>query len=422
MKQAVVFHLPSSNWAVIDEYLSRSGQHALVTAEDALRAPEIARHAGRSAALAAILPPKDLQSVDEYVRSVLDRSPFLFVGKEWEALCAKHGLPADALRQSMRQDLAEEWGAGALLVESLERALQQYAIRAVVLNEEYSAEARTLALWAGQRKIPVLHLYQGLALDGHYAGSGDLLADSITAAGPRAAETFQDMGLPAGRVIQTGNPAWMKFSELSAMKEDCRAGLARLIGWGSGPLVVFGTSEGPVKPATSDPEILSQAARAFFRCAREAARTHPGSIWAVLLRPSDPPFLERELTAWAAEEGLPAGRIHFFRNDSELFLAAAEAVVSVDSGLAVEALLAGTQAINVLTDSGWRAGPAFAADTGVIEVAPEGLYGEVMKALERRPPDPRRLEAARSAYHPRQNGDPVKNVVDWISGMLSPDP
>jgi hypothetical protein len=91
-------------------------------------------------------------------------------------------------------------------------------------------------------------------------------------------------------------------------------------------------------------------------------------------------------------------------------------VVSVDSSLSVEALLSGTCAINVLTDSGWRNGPSFAADTGVIEVIAEEIAGPVLNALERRPMDARGLAAAKAAYHPAP-ADPIKNVVDWILAL-----
>ncbi len=417
MRSAVVFDLAPSNWGVIDAYLVRSGQHALVTREEASQAPEITRHAGRSAALSSLLPPKERGAAENHIRSVLDRSPFLFVGKDWEALCAKHGVSPDTMRQAMRQDLAEEWNAEAMLVEALECALSQYSIRAVVLNDEYSAQAKAIALWAAQRRIPILHLYQGLAFDGHYLASESLLADAIAVSGPRAVETLQDMGLPAGRLLQTGNPAWSKYAELAAMKNECRTGLAKLIGWGPGPLLVFATSAAPIRPASSDPEMLSHAARAFFRCARETAGSHPAAIWAVLLQASDPDALEKALATWAQQDGLPAGRIRFFRNDSELFLAAAELVISIDSSLAVEAILAGTPAVNVLTDWGWRTGPAFAAGTGVIEASPEGIRDHVLKALERRAADPGGLEVAKAIYHPAQAGDPIKNVVDWITGL-----
>ncbi|MEO7423948.1 MAG: hypothetical protein ABI036_02110, partial [Fibrobacteria bacterium] len=389
------------------------------TQEEMRNVPEIAKHAGRTATLASLLPEKEGVNLSEYVREVLERSPFLFAGKDWDALCSKHGLSPDLMRQAMRQDLARDWGLEALLVETLERALETYSLRAVIVDEEHSPQAGALGAWARQRQIPVLHIHQGLGLAGNDPANQTMLSDVIAVAGPRDIEAWQDAGLAAGRMIQTGNPAWVKYTELAAMKADCRAGLARLIGWGSGPLIVFGTGYAPIQSPSTDPEVLAAAARAFFRCARESGKVHPASIWAVLLQAEDPEGLETALKAWAAEEGVPSGRLHFFRNDAELFLAAAELVVSVDSTLIVQALLAGTPALNVLTDSGWRVGPAFAADTGVQEVAPEDMREHVLKALERPAMDARALESARNAYQPA-NGDPIKNVVDWIASMLAP--
>jgi hypothetical protein len=420
VKQAVVFHLEAPNWNVIEAFLMRTGQHALITRQDALQAPEAALDPGRCSYLGAFLPEKDRSLLEDAIRRVLDRSPFLFVGKEWDALCAKHGLPADRMREAMRLDLGPEWQAEALLVESLERAAATHAIRAVVVNEEYSAESVALGSWARQRSIPVLHLHSGLASDGDYFRAADLQADAIAIAGPRDAEALQDMGLPESRLLRSGNPGWIRFSELASKKAECRNGLAELIGWGNGPLLVFGTGAAPLHAVGSDAAAFELAARAFFRCAKSLSKQHPAANWAVLLRETDPEGLEDVLKAWAASEGAPAARIHCFRNNPELFLAAAEAVVSVDAALSVEALLAGTRAINVLTDSGWRMGPAFAAESGVLEVDPEGLPEAVSGCLDARGADPRAMAAAMSVYHPAQSGDPVKNVVDWLSACLAP--
>lgn len=417
--QAAVFHLPPSCWNVLDAYLD-SGHHALSVGDEAPAAPEISRHGGRCRALSSLIPEAEMHAVEESWRPVLQRSPYLFTGKEWDALCARHGMSPDVMRQAMRQDLAEDFAAAARLVERLERAAQTFSIPAVVVPEEWSAESRTLGDWARQRGIPVLHLYDGLAMDGDYPDAAGLRADAVTSAGPRHAESLEDSGLPAGRILQAGNPGWTKYSELAGMKEVCRRGLAKLFGWGEGPLFVFGTGSAPIASAAAEAEVLEPCAKAFFACAREIGAAKPSSLWTVLLRKSDPPGLEKILSDWASAEGVPKGRIRFFRNDPELFIASAVAVVSIDSSLTAEALLAGTPAINLLTDSGWRTGPAFAADTGVREVPPEELRAELLRAMAMPAADPGAQEAARSVFHPAALGDPVRNVVQWIASQAAP--
>ncbi len=420
IKQTVLFNLNRANWGLVEAYLRHSGQHALVPRGDLLEAPEFAPFAGRLAALGAPISTSDAQAAEETINAAQGRIPFLFVGKDWEALCAKYGMDSETMRQAMRQDLSSEWEESVRTVEALDRAMEANSIRALVLNDENAAASKAMALWARHRQIPVLHIYDGMALDGQYAGIEDLQADAFVVYGPRSGESFQDMGMTPERLVNTGNPAWVKFSELIGLKKNCREALSRLLGWGNGPLVVFGSTFAPFRTPSLDPGILSHVLRGFFRCAREIQKVRPSTIWAVLLRPGDPAECEAEFASWAIEDGLARGSVRFYRNEPELFLAAAHAVVSVDSTLSAEALLVGTRAINVYTDAGWRIGPAFAADLGISEVTVDGLQAEILKALDRGDQDPKTFTAAVAAFNPPQAEDPLKPLLEWISGKLLP--
>lgn len=415
---AVLFHLWPGNAGVVAAALRRLPGHALVTREATLKTQELSNQAGRCSLLGDLLLPEHLAAVETAVQAGLEAAADLFAGKDWESLCARYGFDPLDMRRALRRDLTDEWRRQIFLIESLERAATRYALGAVVLNEEYSAESKALVKWAVRRGIPVLHVFHGMAMEGIYNRAADLEADMVSGFGPRHAESLQDLGLLSGRIADTGNPAWSRFSQLAGMKDKCREALAKLMKWGHGPLFVFGTTLSPFNAATARPGSLSRAARAFFRSGRKLSASHPDAIWVVLLRPTDPPGLEADMKGWAKAEGLHTGSVHCFRSDSELFLAAAQAVVSIDSCLSVEALLAGTPAINLYSDAGWRMGPAFAAGTGVEEVSEDGLDDALGRAMSGSGLDTRLREEAVSVYHPPRGRDPAEKVVDWVESRV----
>jgi GT2 family glycosyltransferase/2-polyprenyl-3-methyl-5-hydroxy-6-metoxy-1,4-benzoquinol methylase len=72
----------------------------------------------------------------------------------------------------------------------------------------------------------------------------------------------------------------------------------------------------------------------------------------------------------AGECGIPDGALIYATDEPRDWILAADLVVAFDSGMSIEAVLAGTPTLNLQTDFAALVGPAFSPELGVVEVRP----------------------------------------------------
>lgn len=300
----------------------------------------------------------------------------------WRDFCESHGLDADRFGALTGKQLIERLTVQALLIEALDTAASQFDIELLIVNEDLTLLNRTMVDWAAQRGVPSLHLAHGMALVNPFTVHKAMNADIFAAFGARGAQPYLELGLAPERIRITGNPAWDVYpAGMAENREDLRRGLATKHGWNpAAPLVVFGTTWAAHLNAASYAGIYEETVDAFLAAGKALHDSGLNPVLIVKDRPSNAGFGREVTDRLAAALGLGKGQYFHVTEDTEALVAAADALVAVDSNLMIEAMMAGTPAINLLSELGLRMGPSFDADSGILEVS-AGQLAETMTAV-----------------------------------------
>ncbi len=213
---------------------------------------------------------------------------------------------------------------------------------AVVQHEDVTGAARMVLEAVRPYGVPSLHLPHGLYTDDHVVGARlheGAHSDLIAVAGPGQRDWFLRRGVAPNRIVVTGNPAW-----------DGLPGVARtsgaVLGLAPGPVVTVATSwigddVAHRRVVGRQHDRLTLAALGAVALVR--ARV-PGLRLVLKLHPSAPEGEEARLRAMAAEADVAVDLVVTER--SLAVLTASDALVTLPSTLAVEALLVGTPVVS----------------------------------------------------------------------------
>ena len=309
-------------------------------------------------------------------------------------------------------------------IETLEKLLEKVDIRIVVVNEEFTSLPKSMAVWAKTRGLPLFHFGHSPAVSGWSTVHDTILSDAMTVYGPIEADALMAIGLE-DRVHVRGNPDWQPYPEFLAHKSGIRAELlARYFRDTEAPLVVFGTTFLSGLTAMDDSDGPARTGRDFFRAVAALKRRGQRINCAVKLRSNNDKAFEIQYAELAAQEGLQPGDYVFFRHDLVKLMFGADIVVSVNSTLSCDALLADTLAINLYTEEGWWRGPYFPGYSGILECGGEELEACLREAignevLRKRLAEMR--ERSRTAFQAaKTEEDPAATIADLISKMAFP--
>lgn len=331
--------------------------------------------------LEGLIAPERLAEIHIEAKAKLEQFGQLQADAVWRDFCTGHGLDIGAFDAALGTNLLDRLAGAMLLVETLEAARARFQIELLVTNEDLMSAGRTLTEWARVQGVPSLHLAHALALATPYTVHAALHADVLAVFGERGAEGYRDVGVAPERLRITGNPAWDVYAGLKLEKPRVRAAVCTKYRLDpKRPLLVFGTTWAGEMSAASEPGIHDATLRVFLvACAELLGAGHALNI-VIKDRPSNAGFGRDSARRLAAEVGLsPEDYVHT-PEDTSLLVTAADVLVSVDSNLSVEAMLAGTPAINLMNELGLRMGPSFDAESGILEVAPDEL-GAVIEAV-----------------------------------------
>lgn len=417
MNKAAIFNLPLNYASLIHSYISRTGFSVFVTNPEFKNVLELKEFSNKIHVVSEILNDLENKNVEQKSFAVINTCPHLFVGKEWEKLCEKYGFSSESMRLVIRENLDVELEQQILLLAGVNKAVQSAQIMAVVLNEEFTPVARMLGIWARQQGIRLLQISNGIFLDGQYQTPNDILADVISVSGLRDQQALEDLGIASQRIIVSGNSTWMNYLGFSEMKNKCREALAKLLGWGTGPLILFGVGAAHVKSAFCDNDNLKIIVLEFISSFKKLKPEIKDSNWAILFAPEIDQKLESEIRDFVSQAGIREGEIRFFRNDPELFITSAKVVVSLDSSFLVEAIQARTRAINLFTELSWRMGPSFSTDSGILEIEAEQLASEIQKAILLPDLSEKEVFENQEYFNKRTVGNPVTNIVNWLASV-----
>jgi 2-polyprenyl-3-methyl-5-hydroxy-6-metoxy-1,4-benzoquinol methylase/glycosyltransferase involved in cell wall biosynthesis len=343
----------------------------------------------------------------------------------WSEFGEHHGINASEFGGLTARNLAVRLYEQILIVEALDKAAEVYNIEFAVLSEDLSRHCRTIVEWAREAQVPSLHLQHALPLVNPFTVHKALNADKLAAFGTRGAEAYLDLGLPAERVVLTGNPAWDVYPQLRAQRERLRQGLAAKFGFDARrPLIVFGTTWVAYLSAAYEPDAYASSLEAFLRAGQSLRQRGIDAVLLIKDRPPNAAFGKETCARVAAALGLSESDYRHVVSDTEALVCAADIVVSVDSNLSVEAMMAGTPAVNLLNDLGLRMGPCFDAESGILEVPQEELADTleaVLKEQSLRQLLLERMDAARPRYNFGYDGNAGELVARVMTAMVHPE-
>lgn len=291
------------------------------------------------------------------------------------------------------------------LIDSLTAALLAYDVRLLATSEDVTGISKVATSWARARRIPSLHLSHSLALIDPYTVHAHLVADVLAVYGDRGAEGYLDLGIDPDRIVVTGNPAWDDYASLRGDRAALRARLVAKHGLDPDlPIVVFGTTWSGHMTALDTGDSHPRTLEAFVAACADLERQGVGFNAVVKDRVSNGAFGEETLVRMLAKAGVRRPVPHTV-DDGPAWAVAADVLVAVDSNLLVEAMLAGTAAVNLAGTAMLPVPPSFDGAAGVVDSAPDELAARVRELLEDPELRARRLaQAARRVGHYQLGG------------------
>lgn len=268
------------------------------------------------------------------------------------------------------------------LIELLDAATRVQQVEVLLVSEEYMLMARTAVLWAKTRGIPVVHICHGTNLARMCTVHEPALADVYALVGERAGDALADLGVEESRLIPIGNAQWEAYQHA----EEVRPLARKLLGEAHGlkpdlPILVLGTTWADDLTAFSEHRVYDDTIRTFLAACQSLRGKGTGLNCVIKDRPPNKPFAAERIAAIAAELGLSGDDYLLTFDNIREWMMAADAVVAMESTVLIEAMLAGSVAINLWHDAIHVLGPAYGAREGVIQAYPETLVGELARVL-----------------------------------------
>lgn len=344
----------------------------------------------------------------------------------WDDYCNQQQIDPKTFANDLINISAATLPEEILIIYALDKAAQQFDLRLLIMSEDVTALGKTAALWCKKQGIPSLHLAHATALASPYTVHAGLWADTLAVYSQRGAEGYLDLGIAPERIRITGNPAWDDLFEtppaLKALHRN-RLNIEHAL-QPNAPLLVFGPTWAPNLSATGDEAVFGRSLKDFIRSV-EAVSELGLMVNAVIKdREHNLAFGQRRLQEICAELGISSKRYHYLAGPAAPWLMAADAVISVESNLSIEAMLCGTPAINLSYDWGQNLGPCFDGDAGILDCEPERLTTLILKLLGETGFSgavKQRLKAARPRYHLNGgDGQAAGRVAAVMSEMLRP--
>lgn len=308
---------------------------------------------------------------------------------------------------------------------ALIKAASGYSIRLVLLNEDLMPMARVVVAWARHNGVPSLHLSHSVLICEPYTVHSRIHADQVAVFGERGLEGYRDVGVDESRLRITGNPAWDDYPQWRARRSEVRAALVARHGLsGERPIIVFGSTWAANLSALGSEDLYGTTLRSFLRACKGLIDQGIALQPVVKDRPQNIHFGQARLNQLLEETGLPLQSVLFSIDDATEWVVAADVLVSVDSNLSIEAMLAGVPAINLVSDLGMFLGPTFAADSGVLDADDRTLIDDLRRLLldsEFRERQVAAMDRAASSHNAGVDGRATERVVGLMTQMALPD-
>lgn len=324
----------------------------------------------------------------------------LNAGVNERALVAESEQRALAVREAFREagQVPEPWASllvpgdlskglllGMRIVDFLDAAAAAQPVEALLVSEEYMQLARTAVQWAKARGIPVIHVCHGANVGRMYTVHQPAQADLYCVIGEREGDFLADLGVPANSLIPVGSMEWEDFLDRDRLRPLVRSELIEAHGLDASlPTLVFGTTWFAGLTAFTAERVYDETIAVFLAACRDLRKAGVALNCVIKDRPPNSAFAADRIAAIAAGLGMSREDYVLVFKEAAGWVLAADVLVAVESTLLIEAMLAGTPAVNLWHDAGHVLGPAFGADEGIVQAFPDSL-GAILERLLRDP-------------------------------------
>jgi len=309
------------------------------------------------------------------------------------------------------------------LLNALQQIENEYFIEAVLLNEESLWAGRAIAGWAKQQQIPSIHLSHGTGILKNY-NFENYQCDTIAVFSKRSAEYYLDSGVPSERVAVVGNPGWSQYTQLKLQRASVRRSLCQRSGLDPAlPIIVFGTAWNAYLSALDDRDLVKELQDFLAIYPRLVAQ---GFLPQLIVK--DRLVSEQSnhdlVFDLAQSLDIPASQVRYELADAQSWIVAADLVVSIDSNFSIEAILAETPAINLITPFGMLAGPGFGPDAPVLHCEPAGLadvVGQILASSKLREDLLLKMRSVAEGYNCGVDGKAEERLCELIESKRRAD-
>lgn len=417
-RAALIWLVWDKNAAVLDHYLAGREPHVIVTVAQfaTLQLREVLnKHGAAIHILAEEIPHAGIQAG----RRMRDEAFGPEQARLWAAYEAGH---AAYLHQPGIAAALEAQASDAMLgwlqqlVRELDAVAAQYPVGLLVVNEDYMAMAKTAVLWAKARGVPSLHLEHNPSTFFPFGMHQQQNADWMAISGPIAREDYECGGYAPDRLIETGLPQFDRLHAERGQRDEHRRLLCESLGIAVSdkPIVLFATTWSAPHSASMRQDLYAWSVSAFFRAIKQIR----GRYHCVIKdRPATGSHSADALADIAARHGVDHQHWTYSNAEPVQALLAADLVVAVNSGLLVEAIMAGVPAINLLTDSAALYGPGLPAEAGVVVSPPAELADNISRLLDQPGWRSGKL-AAMAAFAPRLNAAADGQATQRVAELM----
>lgn len=289
-----------------------------------------------------------------------------------------------AIRGELMVELERAIGDGVRGAELARHLLRVRDLRCAIVGFDMTPWARGFIAALDAAGVPSLHVPHGLFARTNRVvlpGCSEIHATRVAVGGPFSRDVYAENGQPLDRVVITGVPRW---DLLPALRRTTPAAARATLGLDpTRPLVVYATTWVELSRTNVRYHCMQLAPifRALLRGVRRTGGPPPQLV--VKFHPTEVSAGNHAqvcegYAALCRAEG--AGEVRFVAGDRLPWLAAADLVVSVNSTVALEAVIAGRTTLNVLANPNDR-GTLYDDTTAIPTVVAEEVEDAIAPLL-----------------------------------------
>ena len=316
-----------------------------------------------------IVPRHEQQRIHNSCINMRTQLRAAFASPVWRTFCDTQGIPSDSTSATITQTLiTDRLSIAASIIQAFEAINRRHFIELMVLSEDVTYAARCSIVWGRKNQIPSLHIQHGYTV-GLASVHRNIFADYMTVFGIQGVNNFSHVD-PA-RIYVVGHHDWEVYRQLCANQASIRAQILQKYALQPDiPVILFATTTAGKLSAFYAQNIHQQTLKAMF-LAKQYLLAQNIPIQLVIKERFSNIVHEQEahICAQVAHTcGFSALDYTYTTTDVEALIVSADVLVSSDSSVNVEAMHAGTPAINLITHFSFQRYALLHVEDGVMDI------------------------------------------------------